>query len=255
MVTMNQGHSFHRGSAPRSAGFGLLAVLALVALPARAAEGPEAPDPAAAAAPAAGDEGGRASSEAAAASGDDSSGLLVAGKIGGMASFNSLSPFPIGGIEIGWVFAGTSRRIAAVLDVSYTAPSKAGTATEDFDPERVPGGKYSWELRQKQLVLQPTFLYRLTGVAGSVTPYAGIGPRVYLLEGVTRGKAGGVKIDDSFERSTKFGVGIPLGAELALGPGGLFAELLFQWAPLDHRTTGDSNLGSGSLFLGYRAVL
>jgi opacity protein-like surface antigen len=208
--------------------------------------------------------GGQASAEADASistedlgesNGDDDSGaVLLAGKIGGIASFNGLSPFLTGGIEAGYAFPG--RNIALLLDVTYTAP-KSDDAVGD---PRVPDGEYDWELRQKVLTFQPTFLYRFTGLSDMLTPYAGIGPRIYFIEDVTRGSAtdpttGKQTFKDSFERSTKFGFGIPLGLELALGPGGLFAEFLFQWGPLGHETTGDTHLGSGSLFLGYRALL
>src|SRR5262249_43940111 len=122
-------------------------------------------------------------------------------------------------------------------------------------PERVAGNTYDWELRQKELVLQPTFLYRFTWLTDAVVPFVGIGPRMYLLESVVRGSSGGQTFQDTKETSTKFGFGIPVGAELPLGPGGLMAELLFQWGPLDHRATGDTHLAAMSLFLGYRALL
>lgn len=179
----------------------------------------------------------------------ENGGFLAAGKIGGIANFNHLDAFVTGGIELGYVLKGGN--IALLLDTTYTAPKTDGSTT---DP-RMPGGRYDWEIRQKQLVFQPTFEYRFTMLSDKITPYAGIGPRIYLLEDVTRGTAGGQTIKDSFERSTKWGLGVPLGAELALGPGGLFAELLFQWGPLNHQTTGDTHLGSGSLFVGYRAIL
>jgi hypothetical protein len=72
---------------------------------------------------------------------------------------------------------------------------------------------------------------------------------------VVRGKSGGEAFQDTPERSMKFGFGVPLGAELALGPGGLFGELFPQWAPMKHTTTGDTHLGGMSLFVGYRAAL
>lgn len=182
--------------------------------------------------------------------------LLLAGKFGGIASLNGLRPFPTVGIEAGYAFGGTGGRIAALLVAEYTAPSSSGSQTEAFSPERVPGGgSYEWELRQKELVLQPTFMYRLPGLVQRLTPYAGIGPRIYLLESVARGEAGGEVFLDTVERSMKFGAGMPLGAEFELGPGGLFSELLLQWGPLKHTTTGDTHLGGVSLFAGYRAAL
>jgi hypothetical protein len=181
--------------------------------------------------------------------------FLLAGKIGGIASFNGLSPFVHGGLDVGHVFGGMNRSIGLYLGTEYTAPKSTGTATEAESPHRVADGTYDWEIRQKELVFQPTFLYRLTWLSDSVVPFAGIGPRFYLLESVVRGSAGAQTIADTRETSTKFGFGLPLGVEIPLGPGGLLAELLFQWGPFDHRATGDTHLGGASLFLGYRALL
>jgi hypothetical protein len=203
--------------------------------------------PAAAAEAAAGAQAGVDSS--APGPGPSGGAIVVGGKVGGLLPFSSLKPFVNGGLELGYAF-GAERNFVGLLDVTYTVPQASGT-----DPDRrVPDEKYSWKLWQKQLVLQPTFVYRLTGLHESLVPYAGIGPRIYLLETVSEGKAGGEDFGTSSERSTKYGVGVPLGAEWALGPGALLGELLFQWAPLDHRITGDSNLWSGTLFLGYRMM-
>jgi hypothetical protein len=185
------------------------------------------------------------------ATNDDSEAFLAGVKLGGIYSFNGLGPFVAGGIELGWVFAGTGRSLAVMLDVSYATPKGDDTAPDEL--ARV-SGDWSWEVTQKELTLQPTLLYRLTAL-GSVVPFIGVGPRVYLLETTSRGSAGGQEFGEHQERSTKFGAGLPLGAELTLGPGGLFAELLFEWAPIDHRITGDSNLMATSLFIGYRALL
>ncbi len=58
-------------------------------------------------------------------------------------------------------------------------------------------------------------------------------------------------IMETREQSTKIGVGIPLGAELVLGPGRAIGELLLQYGTLDHVATGDSTEAiSGSV--GYR---
>ncbi len=188
---------------------------------------------------------------------DNSSSFLATAKVGGIVPFSGLGPFVSGALELGWVFGKTQQRVGALLDVSYTVPRADGEQTEayeGFDVDRIPDGKYSWELRQKLLTLQPTFLYRLTGL-GRLVPFAGVGPRVYLLESVVEGESGGEAFAVSTEQSTKVGFGVPLGTEFQLGPGGLLAELLLQWGPLTHEITGDSNLGSVTLFLGYRALL
>jgi len=182
---------------------------------------------------------------------DDASHLLLAAKFGGSLPFSDLSLGPIVAIEAGWLFGGTSGQVAALLDVSYTV----STAEGDADDARVPASRYHWKLTQKQLVLQPTFMFRLTGVAGSLVPYIGVGPRIYMLQGITEGNADGEQLGETTEQSTTVGLGVPIGAEWTLGPGGLLLEILLQWGPLTHRTTGDTNLGSAAFWLGYRARL
>jgi len=189
------------------------------------------------------DAGGTASSESA---------FLAAGKVGGIIPFNGLSPFVAGGVELGWVFAGTEQRMAALLDVSFTMPSADGSERDDRLMYDDASGQYDWEITQKQLVLQPTFLYRLTGSSAFV-PFVGLGPRIYFLETVSKGSANSERILESEEQSTKFGVGLPLGVEYTLGPGGLMAQALLEWGPLDHRITGDTHLLAATLYLGYRA--
>ena len=173
-------------------------------------------------------------------------GFLAGAKFGGIVPLGSgMTPFIAGGLEVGWVFA--AGKVGVFLDVSYATPKGSGKA----DDPRLPTGSYEWTLTQKQLVLQPTFVYRFAG--GSVTPYVGVGPRVYLTESTI--KSDEPKLAITEERSTEFGVGVPLGIELAAGPGGLFAEALLQYGPLDHTITGDTHYGAASLFIGYRAIL
>ncbi len=180
----------------------------------------------------------------------DRGAVLLAGKLGGILPLNGLDPFVAGGLQLGWAFAGTEQRIAALLDVTYTAPGAGASAAA----ARLDAGAFGWDITQKELILQPTFLYRHTGL-GAFVPFAGIGPRIYFLQTVGEGSAAGVQFLESEEQSTKFGAGLPLGAEYTLGPGGLMAEVLLEWAPLDHRITGDSSLLGANLFLGYRARL
>lgn len=182
---------------------------------------------------------------------DDDSHLILGAKFGGALPFSDLGLGPIVAIEAGWVFGNTSGQLAALLDFSYMV----STAEGDAPDMRVPAATYHWKLTQKELVLQPTFLFRLTGVSETLVPYVGLGPRIYMLEGVTEGKAGTEQLGETFERSTTVGLGVPFGLEWTMGPGGLLLEILLQWGPLTHETTGDSNLGSAALWLGYRAIL
>ena len=177
-------------------------------------------------------------------------GLLAGAKVGGVVPFGGLSPNVAFGIELGYVFPWLHRSIAAALDLDYAQPTASGT---ESDP-RVTAGKYSWHLTEQQLTLMPVVMYRLTSL-GRVTPFVGVGPRIYFLKSTVRSDEGTPKIGETTEQSTAVGVGVPLGAELQLGPGGLLAELLLQYGGLDHTATGESNTGGASLSLGYRLLL
>jgi len=106
-------------------------------------------------------------------------------------------------------------------------------------------------LTEQELNLMPVVMYRLTSL-GRVTPFVGIGPRFYFLQSTVRSDEGEPTFQETTEKSTKVGFGVPLGIEFQLGPGGLLAELLFQYGGLDHAATGVSNTGGASLALGYR---
>lgn len=183
--------------------------------------------------------------------------FLLAGKLGGIVSFNGLDPFVHVGLEIGYVFPVMNHGIGAFLQVEYTAPSASGKyqETQFEDPTRVVDGTFNWELDQQELVFQPTFLYRLTSFSSAAVPYVGLGFRLYLLASTTRGTAGGESFDETTEQSTKWGLGVPIGVEFVLGPGGIIAEFLIQWGPFDHKLTGETNLGGASLLVGYRLLL
>jgi opacity protein-like surface antigen len=171
-------------------------------------------------------------------------GVVVGAKVGGIAPFDGLSPFVSGGVEVGYAFGD----LAIVLAVDYTQPSKTGT---ESDP-RVMGGTYTWKITQQELGLMPVVMYRMTSMKG-VIPYAGIGPRVLLIKD-TVSDNGMPTIEKTTEQSTKFGVGVPLGAELPLGTGSLLGELLLQYGGIDHAATGDTNTAAASLSVGYRVL-
>lgn len=173
------------------------------------------------------------------------SGVLLGAKVGGILPFSKLGPNVSAGIELGYAFGN----FAVALDVDYTAPKSSSSET---DP-RVTGTAYSWHLTEQELNIMPVFLYRLH--LGALTPFAGIGPRLYLLKSTVRSNTGTPSFQETTEKSTKFGFGVPLGVELKLGPGAALAELLLQYGGLDHTATGASNTGSASLSLGYRIVL
>lgn len=221
-----------------------LLAAASLAIPALGAD-PPAPDPGSAApAPAPADTPAPAGEKE-----KPKGGFLAGAKVGAIAPFDGLGPFVVGTVEVGYVLPWLDRGLAGLVAVSYTAPSASG---EQADP-RVPGGKYTWNLTQHELVIQPTIMYRYTGL-GRIVPFVGIGPRIYLMKSVITGKAGGSEIGETDEISTQIGGGLPLGVEFKLGPGALMAELLFEVGTLDHSITGQSHTGGGTLNLGYRLM-
>lgn len=187
----------------------------------------------------------------------DRGAVLVGAKMGGVVPFEKLGANVTGAIEVGWLMPWAERSFAAVLEIGYTQPTASGGAG---DP-RVGGAAYDWKLVQRELVLAPTALYRLgdlgalTGArwASGLVPFAGIGPRLYLLQSVVSGSAGGQAIPSTREQATKVGLGIPVGAEYALGPGSLTGDLLLEWGALDTRAAGSGTTTAGlSLRVGYR---
>lgn len=175
--------------------------------------------------------------------------LLVGAKLGGIVPLDGLSPFVQGGLEVGRVLPGWQRRLAIFLAIDYTQPT---TSHEEQDP-RVMGGTYSWKLTEQELGVMAGVMFRLHGF-GKLVPYGGIGPRLLLARSSVRDD-GGPMISKTTERSTKLGVGIPLGVELVLGPGRAVGELLFQYGTLDHVATGDAHSGALTLGVGYRLFL
>ncbi len=184
--------------------------------------------------------------------GDTGGAVLLGAKVGGILPFSGLSPFVNVGVEAGYVFPWMHRSFALALDVDYTVPKASGTQS---DPRLgTSGGSYDWKLTEKELAFMPVVMFRLTSL-GRLTPYGGVGPRIYLLQSTVEGSANGGPIEPTKEQSTKVGVGVPLGAEFRLGPGALIGELLLQYGGLDHSATGKANTGAASLSVGYRFLL
>lgn len=176
--------------------------------------------------------------------------FLLAPKLGVLLpyGFSSLGASYVVGVEAGWALPILAHRLAITLDGEFTAPEASGSAT---DPRLdASGGAYAWHLQQREVILGLSLVYRHR--LGRLTPYAGVGPRLFLLDSRVDGTAGGATLSQSRELSTKVGAGIPVGVGYRLGPGDLFCELELVISALDHRITGDSNTGALSLALGYR---
>ncbi len=201
-------------------------------------------------------------------SGNDRGAFVIGVKIGGLFA----QPFTQGrlgasflaGVELGYVLPFAHRSFAVMLDVGYTQPMASGTQTDPRVGTLMPpasvtmptSATYSWSMTQRELVTGFTLMYRLTMIAnGRVAPYIGVGPRLWFLQTLVTGAQGSNTISESSEQSMRVGLSVPIGVDVGLGPGRIFFEALMLWAPIDHRVTGDSSVGSIDALLGYRLWL
>lgn len=171
-------------------------------------------------------------------------GVFVTLKVGGVVPFSALGPNAIAGIDLGYALGNG---LAFGVAGDYSSPKADGSENDS----RLAGGTYKWKLNEQLLQVMPFLMYRLKG-AGALVPYAGIGPRFYFQRSTVKGD--GPTFGETKEQKAAFGFGVPLGAELKLGPGAAIAELLFQYGGLDHTITGKTNSGAASLSLGYRMM-
>lgn len=179
--------------------------------------------------------------------------VTLALKAGGMVArgFSRLDGSYVVAAEVGYVLPVLRHHLALAVDAAFSAPHASGSST---DPRLTDNsGSYTWRLEQRELTVGLTLFYRHP--IRRVTPYIGIGPRVFFLESKVKGTVGTTNVAESSEVSTKVGVGIPLGVGFRLGPGDLFIEAQLAISRLEHRTTGDSNTGSLALLAGYRVFL
>lgn len=111
------------------------------------------------------------------------------------------------------------------------------------------GGKYSWDLVEQAVTVGLPISYRLFPDK-RLHPYFGVVPQLFLLKATTTTYG----LENS-QGDMKFGVQGLLGGMFDVGPGGVFLEAGFQYASLDHRLTGVSNVGAVTVALGYRLAL
>jgi opacity protein-like surface antigen len=186
-----------------------------------------------------------AGAPAATAHGAGEKGVFVSLKVGGVVPFSALGPNGIGGLDLGYAL---DNGLAFGVAGDYAQPKASGTESD----ARVAGGTYKWRLEEQLLQVMPFVLYRIKSL-GAVVPYAGIGPRFYFQRSTVKSD-GAPAFGETKEQRAAYGVGVPLGAELKLGPGAGIAEVLLQYGGLDHTITGKANSGAASLSIGYRMM-
>lgn len=182
----------------------------------------------------------------------DRGGAIVGLKLGGLFAqpFSALSGSYYLEVEGGYLLPFVRRLLSITASVGFAAPPVNGSGA---DP-RLPGGGYSYSVDQRQLSFGLTASARIP--LGRFVPYVGVGPRLFLVRtGSSAQTTQGVAIAETRETSTEIGLGVPLGLDVLLGPGRLFAEGQILWSAVAQRSTGESNLGALTLSAGYRLVL
>ena len=152
-------------------------------------------------------------------------------------------------LEGGYLLPFVNRMFGIVGSFALSMPTTHGTISD----ARVPGGSYSYDQTTQQFQLGLTFVAKVP--VGRFVPYVGVGPRLFIVRTPSNGAtAGGAAIPETVELSQEVGVGVPVGLDILLGPGRLFAELQLLYAASSQASTGPGTFGSMTAAAGYRFV-
>jgi hypothetical protein len=150
-------------------------------------------------------------------------------------------------LEVGYVTPLLERRLAIVVEGHFHQPKVSGTLS---DPQLTLGDQ-DYRLTEREIALLLSAVYRFEGALGAVTPYAGLGPGLYLHQATAQGFGA-----TTVEKEGTVGFQLLGGAELHLGPGGLFLEAHYHFTRVGFLTTGNVNIGGFlAASLGYRLRL
>lgn len=171
--------------------------------------------------------------------------------------FSGLGSWPIFGLEAGYILPFNVGSMERPLQLSlvghFTRPGTEGSAREVNLGEE--GSNYDWELDERMLQIELAGAWRFRSPGSFLSPYATVGPRVYMLESVMTASGNGASFGEHRETRTHVGFIAGGGLDLAVGPGSIFGTLLFSWSDLNKRVTGDTSTGAITLDVGYRLYL
>ena len=173
--------------------------------------------------------------------------LLVGARVGAAFAdaWSRLGPSYVVGVDAGWAPPVLRRRLFVAVDAAFTAPSARGEAAD------VNGAAYRFRLTAREVILGASIGWRQS--FGRVTPYAGVGPRLFVVDSAVDGSGPGVaRLPAVRERAVAGGGGGLVGVGVRLGPGAVFADLRVDAGPLRSRTTGDTVVGAIFVAGGYR---
>jgi hypothetical protein len=175
--------------------------------------------------------------------------ILLAPKVGFFKSTTPLGGAPFFAVEAGYVTPLLGRRLAIVAEVGFHQPKTSGTLDDpNFTLE---DQEHAYQLTEREIAILLSAVYRFEGALGSITPYAGIGPGLYLHQATSQAFGA-----TTVEKEGTLGFQLLGGAELRLGPGGLFLEAHYHFTNVGFVTTGSVNIGGFlAAGVGYRLRL
>ncbi len=160
--------------------------------------------------------------------------FLLGAKVGYFKSTSPLQGAAYLGGEVGYITPLLNDRLAIVAEFDYHEPQVSGTL---MDPQ-IGEGSGTYTLTEREMALLLSAVYRFQGALGSVTPYLGAGPGLYLHRATAAAFGQNV-----VESEGTVGFQFLGGAEMKLGPGGLFAEAHYHFTRIGFLSTGNVNVG------------
>jgi opacity protein-like surface antigen len=170
----------------------------------------------------------------------------IAPRVGVTIPTSKLGPMAAAGLELGAAPALIGHRLFLTVDASITRPTHGGSGTD----ARV-GGAYDYEVSVRSLKLAVGLAFRFFTGERPLVPYLGGGVAWQLAKTTA---SNDLAPGDITESATHRGFELLGGVDYRVGPGRLLGEARYVHVPFVHRLTGDSNLGSVSVGMGYKLV-
>ncbi|HOX46998.1 MAG TPA: hypothetical protein PK668_25605 [Myxococcota bacterium] len=142
-------------------------------------------------------------------------------------------------------------RFGLITALGFSQPGASGSGA---DP-RLPDGAYTWETTQRQIPWDLGLVLRVWPADSDYNLGFAVGSRLMFLSTLTSGEAGGEPFGEHDEQATIPGLFAGVQGEYVLGPGALFAEVVYAASFQDLKTTGDLTLSSIGILVGYRFII
>lgn len=179
---------------------------------------------------------------------------------------NAFGPGPNLGLEVGGRLALGPGALSFALrgawqrhpmDGSGALPCTPGSGGSNANPAPAApcvsaptAGTYTWSVQEDVVRVSLPIAYRFLAPHRAFNAYVGVVPQLVMQRAITTAYA-----QQTTETATRFGVGAMVGAMYRLGPGSVWLEAGYAWAPISHVVTGDAALSNITLALGYRLAL